>query len=469
MAIISYVGTELNPANSTFQDWLTKTNDIITDMGSTVVSIDGENVGNVVLQGELTANSGVISSLESDQVTINTGLSVPALDVSANADIVMLYVTDTANLNKLNVSSNTSLSNTAITNLSVTGNTSVTDIDVSGNIQTVSIVATGNSMFESIAVNNFEVTGVFNVGTIGITSNTVFQNILVTGNTVFTTVYANSVITNTIEVSTIDVQTDAFFTRIESANNILTNVIADTIQADDLTVTANTALTRLTVSANSSLANTAVTGVFSVSSNTTLANTAISSLTITGNGALKLPSGLTSDRPSGVTGHVRFNESLSRFEGFDGIRWGAVGGINVSDDTTTDATRYLTFVSNTSDTAAGATVSSTKLYFNPSTGQLNATEFNSLSDEAFKYNINPIEDALSIIKNIDGISFNWKETGKKSLGVSAQKLNEVLPDLVSGNEVKTVNYNGLIAVLLQAIKELQTKVEFLGNEVNNKR
>jgi hypothetical protein len=50
-------------------------------------------------------------------------------------------------------------------------------------------------------------------------------------------------------------------------------------------------------------------------------------------------------------------------------------GITVTDDTTTNATRYLTFTSATSGSITGANTSSTKLYYNPSTGQLNATTF----------------------------------------------------------------------------------------------
>lgn len=51
------------------------------------------------------------------------------------------------------------------------------------------------------------------------------------------------------------------------------------------------------------------------------------------------------------------------------------GGITITDDTTTNATRYLTFTSATSGTITGETVSSTKLQYNPSTGALSATKY----------------------------------------------------------------------------------------------
>ena len=54
--------------------------------------------------------------------------------------------------------------------------------------------------------------------------------------------------------------------------------------------------------------------------------------------------------------------------------------------------------------------------------------------------------------------FDWKDSGESSLGVIAQDLEKVLPELVSETDgVKSVNYNGIIGVLIQAIKELNQK------------
>ncbi|NBX71563.1 tail fiber domain-containing protein, partial [bacterium] len=57
----------------------------------------------------------------------------------------------------------------------------------------------------------------------------------------------------------------------------------------------------------------------------------------------------------------------------------------------------------------------------------------------------------------------WKETGKSSYGVIAQELQKVLPELVKQGEVKSVNYNGIIGVLIEAIKELKNEVRELKN------
>ena len=43
----------------------------------------------------------------------------------------------------------------------------------------------------------------------------------------------------------------------------------------------------------------------------------------------------------------------------------------------------------------------------------------------------------------------------------AQELQEILPNLVNDGEVKSVNYNGIIGVLIEAVKELKKEVEDL--------
>ena len=142
--------------------------------------------------------------------------------------------------------------------------------------------------------------------------------------------------------------------------------------------------------------------------------------------------------------------------------WATVtSGITITDDTSTNATRYLTFTSATTGSISAENISSTKLTFNPSTGTLTVTDVNSTSDINLKENIYTIENPLETISSLRGVSFDWKETGKSSYGVIAQELEEVLPELVGTGEVKSVNYNGLIGVLIEAIKELKKEVEDL--------
>jgi len=95
------------------------------------------------------------------------------------------------------------------------------------------------------------------------------------------------------------------------------------------------------------------------------------------------------------------------------------------------------------------------------TGDISAANFNSTSDISLKDNIQTIVNPLDKIIKLNGVTFNWKENQKPSIGVIAQELEKVLPELVTQGEVKSVNYNGIIGVLIEAIKELKKEVEEL--------
>jgi hypothetical protein len=100
-------------------------------------------------------------------------------------------------------------------------------------------------------------------------------------------------------------------------------------------------------------------------------------------------------------------------------------------------------------------------------GIVTATSFVATSDVNLKENINTIDNSLHIIQSLRGVSFDWKETQKPSIGVIAQELEEVLPELVETGEIKTVNYNGIIGVLIEAVKELSEEVKELKKHINN--
>jgi hypothetical protein len=96
---------------------------------------------------------------------------------------------------------------------------------------------------------------------------------------------------------------------------------------------------------------------------------------------------------------------------------------------------------------------------------ITAQDFNSTSDNRVKENIKTVENSLEIVKSLRGVSFDWKETGKSSYGVIAQELQEVLPELVKNGEVKSVNYNGLIGVLIEGMKSQQEQINRLEQKI----
>lgn len=143
-------------------------------------------------------------------------------------------------------------------------------------------------------------------------------------------------------------------------------------------------------------------------------------------------------------------------------------GSTITDDTTTNATRYLLFDDVTSGAATSIGVSSTKLYFNPSTGQLNATDFNSLSDATKKENVKTIENATQKMVALRGVTFDWIENKKPSMGVIAQEVEEVVPEVVSTSSTgeKSVNYGALVGLLIQTVKEQNSRIEQLEKLIN---
>jgi hypothetical protein len=158
--------------------------------------------------------------------------------------------------------------------------------------------------------------------------------------------------------------------------------------------------------------------------------------------------------------------TASAFYGDGSNLTGVSAGSTVADDTSTDETFYPLFTQQTSGTVTASKISTTKLSFNPSSGTLNAVELNATSDENLKENIRPIENPLNKILQITGVEFDWKETQQPSVGVIAQEIEKVFPELVKTGENKSVNYNGLIGVLIEAMKEQQKQIEELKKLLN---
>jgi len=92
-----------------------------------------------------------------------------------------------------------------------------------------------------------------------------------------------------------------------------------------------------------------------------------------------------------------------------------------------------------------------------------------ISDQRLKHDINKIENALDKVSQINGYTFTYNEDGKHSAGVIAQEIENVLPSAVEskklaftgqdGMEYKTVQYDQLAGLLIEAIKELKEELE----------
>jgi hypothetical protein len=100
-------------------------------------------------------------------------------------------------------------------------------------------------------------------------------------------------------------------------------------------------------------------------------------------------------------------------------------------------------------------------------GNVNVGDVNVSSDARLKSNIVSLGSTLAKLLLIDGKSYTMKKDGKQKIGVLAQDIQKVFPELVStdDNEMLAVNYQGLVPVLINALKEQDDKISRLENLV----
>lgn len=178
------------------------------------------------------------------------------------------------------------------------------------------------------------------------------------------------------------------------------------------------------------------------------------------------------------------------------LSW-AAANVTISNTDTSGTTYYPTLTTSTSGIITGLTTSSAKVTFVPSTGTLSATAFSGnltsssvtitggsingtsvgattastgrftsiteTSSIAYKENVKPIENALSIIEQLSGVIYDRKDgSAKAEPGLIAEQVAKVLPNVVTYDDEKVdgITYTKLSAYLIEAIKELT-------NEINN--
>ena len=87
----------------------------------------------------------------------------------------------------------------------------------------------------------------------------------------------------------------------------------------------------------------------------------------------------------------------------------------------------------------------------------------------YKENVKQIESPLEKITKLRGVEFDYKKTNEHSIGMIAEEVNEIFPELVAKNEdgdVTAMSYTRMTAVLLEAVKELSAEVKEL-RKLNN--
>ena len=147
------------------------------------------------------------------------------------------------------------------------------------------------------------------------------------------------------------------------------------------------------------------------------------------------------------------------------------GGIRFRDNHASTVRGYI-YYNNSNDIGLLNSAGSWSLKIDNSGNGTFTGNVTAYSDARLKTNVNTINDALSIVGKLRGVSFDWIESGKRSIGVIAQEVEAVLPELVltqqvsteqnpEPKEVKSVDYGKIVGVLINAINELKAEVDEL--------
>jgi len=92
------------------------------------------------------------------------------------------------------------------------------------------------------------------------------------------------------------------------------------------------------------------------------------------------------------------------------------------------------------------------------------------SDKRYKENIATIDSALDKVTSMRGVYFTRKESPERHVGVIAQEMEEILPEVVhtdsSEEKMKSVSYGNITAVLIEAIKEQQSIINAQQSTIN---
>lgn len=102
-------------------------------------------------------------------------------------------------------------------------------------------------------------------------------------------------------------------------------------------------------------------------------------------------------------------------------------------------------------------------------GSVTASGFINASDARLKDDIRTVMNPIELIKKLRGVFYKWKDSGEDSAGVIAQEVQEVMPSAVKERDdgMLAVEYNQLIAPMIEAIKAQQDQIEALQAEVES--
>ena len=420
-------------------------------VNSTTIELADFNVGIATTVGTnaLLDGAGIGIGSASIRKTIQWANGTSSLKSSENFN---LNTGKTYKINGTDVLSNTTLgigvTNSSLTSVGTLGSLSV------GNVNSTGIV-TASTFVGALTGTATSTTNIPNL-TGDITSVNKATTLATVNSNVGTFGSGGSI--PTITVNAKGLITGVTTTAVNPANDgTLTLAVSGTGLSGSASFTANqSGASSFTVTSNATNANTASTIVARDASGNFSAGTITASLTGTATSTTNIPN---------LTGAITSNNTTTSLGSFTSAQLATAltdetgSGANVFATSPTLVTPVLGAATATSIVVgSGVTINASGINV---TGVITATNFNSTSDISLKDNIQTIVNPLDKIIKLNGVTFNWKENQKPSIGVIAQELEKVLPELVTQGNIKTVNYNGIIGVLIEAVKEQQKQIEEL--------
>ena len=102
-------------------------------------------------------------------------------------------------------------------------------------------------------------------------------------------------------------------------------------------------------------------------------------------------------------------------------------------------------------------------------GKVKANAFLSYSSIRFKKNVQPLESPMDTLSKLNGVSYDWKDTGKKDYGFIAEEVGKVLPEIVEWSAdseyANSMDYIRIISFLVEGVKEQEKKITDLQNKL----
>jgi len=341
-----------------------------------------------------------------------TGTNIIATNITTGTLQASTGITSPiAQLTNANITTSTigTLQNTNLISTNITTTTLRTTNDISTNITTATLQASTGITSASALITNINSTN--------ITTTTLRTTNEISTNITTTTLRTTNDISTNITTATLNVTTG-----ITSATALLTNVNSTNITASTLRITGG----GLVATFNS--------------------NTIGSLYTTSGNIGI----GMTSPAYTvDVNGNINVSGDLYK----NGVVY-SLGG----------SSQWTTLGSDIFYTGGNVGIGTTSPFYKLHVdGDIYAVgKVVAFSDERLKTDINSIDNALNKVTNLRGVEYKMLNTDEKHIGVIAQEVEDICPELVvSKADYKGVCYGNMVGLLIEAIKELNEKIKKL--------